>query len=419
MTRQVQLWLFVCALFVHGLAALFLVAVQPTADEPRYLEGAANLIQGYFVSPDDPEIINGPGYPLLLAPLVALGFSLTAMRLVSVLLMAFATWFTYRAVLPYAGPTWAFGVASVLVIHPILINTVPYVMSEGLAIFCLAGFGWAITSFLRQERIGILPLLACVLALGWLVLTRVLFGYVIVVMLAVILTGALIRRRMTKPWFKASLVLTLSFGFCVPYLAYTYQLTGQAFKWSTNGGELLYWATNTHPQELGDWFPRSEVKAMPELARNHGEFLENMAALPALEREAAFRKRAMENIRENPASVLRNWVANVNRLVFGFPRSYHNEEVRTTAKIAAQVPVLVFGVLALLCMACSPRHTRPEIWLLSGLTIIYLSMSTLLPSLPRYFIIVLPWIGLAGAVTLCTRLQLRLILRPRDEAHHR
>jgi hypothetical protein len=44
------------------------------------------------------------------------------------------------------------------------------------------------------------------------------------------------------------------------------------------------------------------------------------------EREAALRSKALENIRANPKGVLKNWLCNWGRLVFGFPRSYLPED---------------------------------------------------------------------------------------------
>ena len=406
-SRQAQLWLFVCTLCIYGARAFF-SSSELIWDESRYLGGAARLIGGEFVSPENPDIVNGPGYPFLLALLMSLGLPVEAIRAANAVLMAFGVWFMYRATLPYAGTRWALGVATVLAFHPILIYFVPFIMSEGLTIFCVAGFAWAITTLLRRERITVPLLCICVLVLTWLVLTRVLFGYVITIAVIGVALMAGLRRDVPRAWTRSLIVLTLSFGLCVPYLAYTYQLTGQVFKWSTNGGELLYWATSTNPGELGSWFSTSRAMEESELAPNHAEFLAGIDALPVLEREAAFRTRAMESIRANPVGVLQNWVDNINRLIFNFPRSYHDEELRTTVLILFQCPILALGGLAIFCMAKWPREIQPEIWLLSILTFIYLGLSSVLPAMTRYFIVVFPWIGLVMAATLGPRLRIQL-----------
>ena len=411
-SRHMQWSLFLFALVVYGAASIFFSTPGVVGDEPRYLDGAAGLLSGQFVAPEDPQIINGPGYPFLLAPMVALGFSLEAMRLANAVLVALAIWFTYRASVPYAGPRWAFGAAAVIAVHPVLLKSASYVYSEALATFCIASFGWAMTTLLRRhglgQRAGILLPAVCVLALAWLVLTRVLFGYVLVAMTLLVGVWILVRRGMTRAWRTAFIILVLSFGACIPYLGYTYQLTGQMFKWSTNGGELLYWATSTHPGETGSWFSEIHAISRPELAPNHAAFFERIRPLAALEREAAFRTQALENIRANPVGVLKNWVANINRLAFGFPRSFEAQEVRTTPKVLIQLPILVLFALALFCMARWPRRVPPETWLLCGMAVIYLGLSTVPPATPRYFVVVLPWIGIVTAAVLGPRLRIRL-----------
>src|SRR5690606_23968084 len=153
---------------IYGTYLLLFVSPELKFDEPRYLGYARHLANGYFADPNDPQLVNGPGYPFLVWLMTAAGMPLTAMRAVSVLLMAFAVWFTYRAILPYAGPPWALGMASLLALHPMLLYVVPLLMSEGLTLFCVAGFGWAITALFRQEKVSLLLVVVCVGALAWL-----------------------------------------------------------------------------------------------------------------------------------------------------------------------------------------------------------------------------------------------------------
>ena len=39
-------------------------------DEPRYLGYANNLLNGFYANPNNPELTNGPGYPLFIALLL-------------------------------------------------------------------------------------------------------------------------------------------------------------------------------------------------------------------------------------------------------------------------------------------------------------------------------------------------------------
>ncbi len=106
-TKHLELLLFSGALVFY--MGVTLVANRPALiwDEGRYLWFAENLTQGFYVPPEQPDLLNGPGYPLILAPLVALKVPLLGLRMLNALFMALAAWFSFRAVLPYAGRRWA------------------------------------------------------------------------------------------------------------------------------------------------------------------------------------------------------------------------------------------------------------------------------------------------------------------------
>lgn len=380
-------------------AAMTVLADRPDMvwDEGRYRWYAGNLAQGFYNTPDKPDIINGPGYPLTLAPLIALGSPLLVLRGLNAVFMALAAWFSFRAVLPYAGRKWALGIALVTALHPSVLRVAPRLMTEPLTLACVAGFAWAFTAALRAERLSWRHVLASAFAFGWLTLTRVFFGNVLLAaagLLAVVLIFSKHRERLLR----ALLVLALAFGMCVPWLAYTHSRTGEWLCWSTNGGELLYWATSTKPGENGHWFSEEESQTLPELVANgHRDFYKANYYLPVLEREAALKARAMQNIRENPSGVLWNWLCNQSRLLFGFPRSHLPVEWGSLLLVG------INGVLAAWIgfvgwQAWSQKVQVPaELIVLALLTVIYLGGSGLLPGLPRYTVVIWPWVGLVAA----------------------
>jgi hypothetical protein len=208
---------------------------------------------------------------------------------------------------------------------------------------------------------------------------------------------------------RALVVLALAFGMCVPWLAYTQSKTGDLLCWSTNGGELLYWATSTNEGENGHWFSEEDSQNKPELVANgHRDFYKAHYYLPVKEREAALKKKAMENLRANPKGVLKNWICNWGRLIVGFPRSYYPEELIMLVLVAVNVPIVLAVLLALLVAWKNRRQLPVELLLLGLLTFIYLGGTSLLPGLPRYTIVVWPWIGLGLAAVLSKGLQIRL-----------
>ncbi len=51
------------------------------ADAVRYHAYAENIVQGYYTPKEAPRLGNGPGYPILLAPFVAMNAPLVLMRI--------------------------------------------------------------------------------------------------------------------------------------------------------------------------------------------------------------------------------------------------------------------------------------------------------------------------------------------------
>lgn len=374
-------------------------------DEGRYLWFGRNLAHGFYITPEKPDLINGPGYPLVLAALLKVGTPLIGLRMFNAVFMALAAWFSYRAVLPYGGRRWALGVSLITALHPNLVRTAPYLMTEALAVCCIAGFAWAFTTALRAGKARWMPLSAAAFALAWLTMTRVFFGNVIMATFLFVALLLPIWRTSRTQLFRALTVLALAFAMCVPWLAYTKSQTGETLCWSTNAGELLYWATSTNDGENGHWFSEEDAQNKPELVANgHRDFYKANYYLPVKEREAALKKKAFENIRANPKGVVKNWLCNWGRLIFGFPRSYQAEELVTLVLVAVNGPLTLAMLVSLMAGWRHWKSIAPEILLLALMVFIYLGGTSLLPGLPRYTVVVWPWIGLSMAAVLMPRL---------------
>ncbi len=368
-------------------------------DEGRYLWFAKSLTQGSYITPEKPDIINGPGYPLVLAGLLLMKTPLLGLRMFNAVFMALAAWFSFRAVLPYAGKRWALGVALVMALHPSLVRTAPYLMTEALAVCCIAGFTWAFTTALRTEKWNWFVILAAAFAFAWLTLTRVFFGNVLMAFTAFLIVLLPFWKSQRGKLLRSMAVMAIAFAMCVPWLAYTKAKTGDTLCWSTNGGELLYWATSTHEGENGHWFSEEDAQNKPELVANgHRDFYKANYYLPVKEREAALKQKALENIRSNPKGVLKNWLCNWGRLVFGFPRSYQAEELIMLVLVGVNGPLLLIVLVAAFVGWRNWRALPTEILLLALMIFIYLGGTSLLPGLPRYTVVVWPWIGLGVAV---------------------
>lgn len=409
-TRRLEFLLLAGVLVVYVIVTLLAHRPDLIWDEGRYLDYAKNLSQGFYVTPEKPDLVNGPGYPLVLAPFVALKAPYLVMRMLNAVFMALAAWFSFRAVLPYAGKRWALAVALISAFHPSLLRTAPYMMTEALALACIAGFGWAFTSALWsiQWRLG--ATLAAAFAFTSLIMTRVFFGNVLMAMLVVVIALLPLWHGQRRMLWRALTVLALAFALCIPWLAYTKSKTGDLLCWSTNGGELLYWATSTHEGENGHWFSEEDAQNKPELVANgHRDFYKAHYYLPVKQREDALKKKALENIRANPVGVFKNWLANWGRLLFGFPRSYQHEELLMLVLVVINGPLLLAVLLAACFGVRHRRATPPEFVLLAAMILIYLGGTSLLPGLPRYTIVIWPWLAIPVADILSRHLKLKMV----------
>lgn len=402
-------WLLIAGTLVfYILVALLADRPDLIWDEGRYLWYAHNLQHGFYTMPDKPDIVNGPGYPLTLAGLQLLNVPLLGLRMFNAVFMALAAWFTFRTVLPYAGKRWALAVALVLILHPSIVRTSPYLMTEALTVCCISGFAWAFTATLRAEQVNRNMVLVAAFAFAWLTMTRVFFGNVMLASIFFILLFLPFWKSQRTALLRTLSILLISFVMCLPWLTFTQIKTGETLCWSTNGGELLYWATSTNEGENGHWFSEEDSQNLPELVANgHRDFYKANYYLPLKEREAALKKKAMENIRANPVGVLQNWCCNWGRLIFRFPRSYHTEELLSVVLIIVNGPILLAVFLAG-WIGWRHRRTIPaEIIMLAAMTFIYLGGTSLLPGLPRYTVVVWPWIGLGVAAILQRHLRVR------------
>ncbi|WP_166647104.1 ArnT family glycosyltransferase [Prosthecobacter fusiformis] len=381
-------------LLIYGVLSILRHSDQPIWDEARYLEYARNLTHGFYVTDEEPNFVNGPGYPIVLMPFCESASAALGARLLNAFFMAGAVGFVWLTVRHYAGAAWAFAGAALTGFHPTLLWMGFALMSEPMSTFTLTGFVWSFAHALRDRRWS--WTLAAVLFLGWLILTRVFFGHVLMAT-AVLCLALLIIKEWRPALGRALVILAGAFLFCTPYLAYTQAKTGQFLCWSTNSGELLYWMSSHHEGENGHWFGKADVRSLPEVAPLHDAFYQDVLKHPILEREEMLKAAALANFKANPARVGYNWVCNLSRLAFGFPRSHQPEELRTILLIGFNGPVIFMAIIAGVMGAWYWRTVPVEVWILMGFAAFYLGGSTLAPSLPRYFVLMIPilWLGIA------------------------
>ena len=374
-------------------------------DEPRYLRYANNLTNGFFAAPDDLEFISGPGYPLFLAPFVAVGLPLKGMHLLNAFLLVGGVWFFFRTLLIYLPRKHAFWISFILGLYPFTLQYVVYAYSEALSLFLSAVFIYSYCKYSRQDQLLTRDLLWGVLALGLLILTKVIFAYVVIgFLLAGVFFGLLFRVQAGKA---AALMGMGSILLCIPYLMYTYSLTGKAMYWSTSGGQQLYFHASPFENEWGNWYsdfnvwhpevePTTEVYSYQELSDNHLDFYKTLpyrttdSATVTFERDQLFKAKAREYMQAHPKAFLKNTIASLVRLFFNFPRSYTRQHLGTAKYVFVNMFIVVLMLLSIYPALTSWKQIPAEIWALILFLSLFIGGLSLLNGWPRHLIPVLP-----------------------------
>ncbi|MGA2506545.1 MAG: hypothetical protein ABSF80_03610 [Chitinispirillaceae bacterium] len=337
-------------LFVYGGLIIAFASRTFQGDEPRYAEFAVRLSHGYYSPPHgDVELWNGPGYPLILFPFALLKLPWLAAKLCNALFLFAAVLYFYHTLKLYINTRQALVFSFLLGLYPPFLREAHLLMTENLEFFLMCGF---IFHFCKLQGDGVrkprFHFLLTSLYLGYLALTKIFFGYVLLAGALLFFSLSLWRSRFRKMCF----IYLFGLLWCIPYLLYTYSITGKVFYWGTSGGLSLYWMSSPYKEELGDWISPYEVPNRPELAR-HREFFNAVSALTEVKRDNAFKRQGMDNIKHHPRKFIVNWAANVGRLLFSYPFSYTQQKLSTYFYILPNIFIVVLFVLS-----CIPAFLR-------------------------------------------------------------
>lgn len=407
--RAIGIVLCLLVSVVYGAMAIASRDKPLAGDEPRYVEYAVNLSNGYYVSPEQPHFINTPGYPLLLMPFVTRGSQgYLAARMANVLLMALATWLFFHLACRYLPPAPATGITLISVFHPTLAGEIPLLMSEALSFVLLVGF---LSAFVRGLELSNSArwrwVVVATVAFAALAMTRVIFGYVAMALLGFSVLGILTHRSWRRVWLATAVTCVGTLVLCMPYLAYTKAMTGKTLCWTTTGGEMFYWMTSSRPGENGHWFSHDTVLERPELSAHRGLYVEAcQTKSPASEQRLI--DRAREQFQANPKGFLYNWLCNWPRMFFGFPRSFEYENITRVVLIAWNGPLILALVASLLLGWRRWLAAPPELTIQLLICLIFMGGSSLAPALPRYLVIMLPVLWLCAAAMLHRHVKWRI-----------
>jgi hypothetical protein len=367
-------------------------------DEGRYVMFATNLSKGYYSPLGEIYLWNGPGYPIVLLPFVVLKLPWLAAKLLNPLLLFAAILYFYNALLFYVRERAALFYSFLLGIYPPFCRYIYMLLTEQLVIFLVCGFIYHFCKLHREDKCSWIQLLTASFYLGYLALTKIFFGYVI-------LTGLLLFSILYIQQRKKSIKRTLLFYLialilCMPYLSYTYSLTGKIFYWGNSGGLSLYLMSSPYEEEFGDWAERN--------ADHHRKVYSKLEGLSNIERDDAFKKLAVKNISQHPVKYIKNWAANIGRLWFNYPFSYTNQKLSNYFYILPNMFILVLWILCVYPTFRGRELIPYEIYVLMLFTLISFGGMSPLDGENRYLWPLIPLFILWISFVLCRILKIEI-----------
>jgi hypothetical protein len=380
----------------------------------RYLAYARNLLRGGYASPETLMFWNGPGYPLTLAPWVALHAPMALARLANALWLYLAAVHCQGALralgLERRTLLYAYLIAGLLFLHGALLGSL---MSESLSAFLVGGAAW------HYARSGSVPrerthLALAGLYLGYLALTKVFFGYALEAALILAAAAWLAYRRGAGAYARAAasaarrgaVACALGLALCVPWLAYTWSQTGKAHFWGNSGGLQAWYLSWPEKEYYGDWLNWQAILEHPDFFRPHLGDVNAMLKYDPVGQDSLLKAWARRNCREHPGKCFTNWRANVNRMVFGYPITpYAGGGAELATGNRSFVYALPFFLLAAAAIPgwVGRRRLRPEAHACLMFALLSLGGTSLLSAIPRQVFPMLPllliWCAAAGERT--------------------
>ncbi len=378
--------MFLPFLLLYLLVGLLPDPTAPTGAESRYFRLAGNLLQGYFSPPPpDIDLWVGPGYPLFIAFFLWFGAPWVVLKLLHAVFLFLSVILFYKAARHYAAGKKALFFSFALALYYPIYGYIPLVLPETLSWFLLTLVFFLYLRNFRRVELSWRKVVPAALALSFLALTEVRFGNALLGV-AVLSALALFWKRRRPVAGKVLAIFSFAFLFCLPYLMYTYFMTGKPLYWSNAGGMSFYTLSTPYEGETGERYEEDELFANP----NHVDFLMEVQPLKPVEKDRAYRQEAFRNIAAQPLKFLDNVAHNAGRLLF-FPSRSEPRRLATYAAFPVNLFVVVLIALALIVAARQYKQLSPEMAFLLVFVLMYLGGSLLVSANRGMFYLTVPF----------------------------
>lgn len=377
-------------LMIYIIIAFFVINNELGGDQERYLIYAKNLLKGSYAIDGPLFLWNGPGYPIILAPFVGLNLGVAGLKSLNIIFLFFGVVLFYKTCLQFFNKKQALLFSYLLgLYYPNILFSIRYILTEAFAFFLACGLLYFISLYLKKTSTRRLFLAAFFFA--FLILTKVIFAYVVLATAVILLLTTI--KSPKKPIFNYLAICLLASTITLPYLFYTYNLTGKFPYYSNAGGQCVYWLSTPYENEYGEWiYANSQsFKNSPQF-KNHNSYLSSIDHLKPVEKDQALKQKAVINIKNNPKKFIKNYISNISRLFLNIPNSYSYENFSFILLAIPNSFIFVFLCISILLTILLKNKIPITIYISALLVIIYLFGSSLLCAYPRMLFPILPFL---------------------------
>jgi 4-amino-4-deoxy-L-arabinose transferase-like glycosyltransferase len=342
---------------------IILVLVYPTngsfGDESRYLIYARYMTDG-FLPPTElnfDHLGDGPGYSILLIPFIAFHIPIIWIAILNAVLFYFSIVLVFKTLEKFVSFRTTLITSFFLAIYINAYENIILINTETFTLFLISAMMFCIVNAFNKLDFKKYIYFSGLL-IGYIAITKVIFGYVLLCMLITTAILWLFNRALAS-YRKAAVILLIALVTTIPYLIHTYQVTNKIFYWSTFGGNNLYWMSNPDVQEYGSWFPDpgNEIDSNTKTAhldnfeekirlKHQKDFEEINKYTSSVERDDASKRIATNNIKSKPIKFLKNCISNTGRILFNFPYSYKLQTPETLLRLPFT------GIIVVLMLFC-------------------------------------------------------------------
>jgi len=395
--------LFLPFLVLYIIFVLIFPTTGHQGDEERYLMFANNLVNGFY-SPPAPDInlTNGPGWPIILMPFIALGLPLITITIANAFFYYLSIIFLYKALKETVSYQLTLLFSMLWACYYVAFQNMPFTHTETITYLLVSVLVFSMVKAFKPGagKESNKYILLAGFMIGYIVLTKVAFGFVLIFMLAGTLILWLTNRRSVN-YKKGLFIMLIGLATVSPYMIYIYQLTGRVLYWSTTAGSTLYWSSTPYKEEYGDW--KLELKQGPvemgnynipgsgdSLVAHHQEDYNEIYKYKGVEQDDVWKRKAIENIKKHPGKYLQNCVYNIGRLVFHYPFSQAVQRPKVLLVFPANGIILTMMLFCIIPTFKNWRKVSYPIRFMLFFTILYLGASTLVTAYVRMFTIIVP-----------------------------